>query len=71
MYILPFTFFRSRFRSRAVSSTTFCTVEKTLFSVPLFRGTLGYSAAREQETSLKAVHHLLTLASRITSLELL
>ena len=62
MYILPFTFFRSRFRSREISSTTFCTVEKTLFIVPLFRGTLEYSAAREQEASLKAVQYLLTFS---------
>ena len=71
-------FFRSLFRitvlflcSCAFSSTTFCTVEKTLFVVPFFRGTLGYSAARKQEASLKAVQYLLTLASRITSLGLL
>ena len=57
MNILTFTFFGSRFRFREISSTTFCTVEKTLFSVPFFRGTLEYSAAREQEASLKAVQY--------------
>ena len=58
MYILLFTFFGSLLRSREVPSATFCIVEKTLpFIVSFLRGTLGYSAAREQEASLKAVQY--------------
>ena len=49
-----FTFFGSLLLSREVSSTTFCTAEKTL-QCTFFRGTLGYSAAREQEANLKAI----------------
>ena len=53
-------FFRSLLRSREVSSTTFCIVEEdTSFIVSFFSSTLGYSATREQEAGLKAVHYLL------------
>ena len=64
MYILPFTFFGSLLRFREVSSTTFCIVENTLY-VPFFRGTLGYSAAGEQEASFKSRPVYKPLASRL------
>ena len=62
MYILPFTFFGSLLRFREVSSTNYSLYGRkdTLFIVPFFRGTLGHSAAGEQEASLIAVQYILT-----------
>ena len=40
----------------------------TLFIVPFFRGTLGHSAAGEQEASLRAVQYILTFVLQYTKL---
>ena len=59
MYIYHSFFLGSLLRSHEVSSTTFCIVEKTLYLLYPFSGVVGYSAAREQKASLKAIQYLL------------
>ena len=72
MYILAFTFSDHGFILVQFQALIFVQLRRHyLLYIPLFRGTLGYSAARKHEASLKVVQYLLTLASRITSLGLL
>ena len=72
MYILPFTFSDHGFILVQFQALLFVQLRRHyLLYIPLFRGTQVYSATRKQESSLKVVQYLLTLASRITSLGLL
>ena len=61
-YTLYFTFFDHCSVFVMFHESTFSIGEKTLqfnFIIPYFRGTLGCSAAQEQEGSLKTVQYLL------------
>ena len=59
MYILPFTFSDHCFVFVRFQVLLFVQLRIHFIYCILFRGTLGYSAAREQEANLKAVQYLL------------